>query len=211
MNRLFLMTEKIMRDTGRTEIIFHSFDEDIDRPGTQIYGQQIAQLVRTWYINREISPEQAEKAYHQALIDMGLIEDENLIHGVEPQKVTCTGDYVVTFTNVYEDDSVRTCSFTIPFSIEFWNVGALGGAEYSGASFTWSYVNFLYDGCKIENLTERISTGEFSGGPNGHATISWASFSLNSGATASLSYSADDEYASGSCTILNPSAFSGWK
>ena len=86
MNRLFLMTEKIMRDTGRTEIIFHSFDEDIDRPGTQIYGQQIAQLARTWYINREISPEQAEKAYHQALIDMGLIEDENLIHGVEPQR-----------------------------------------------------------------------------------------------------------------------------
>lgn len=211
MNRLFLMTEKIMRDTGRSEIIFHSFDENIDRPGTQIYGQQIANLVRTWYINREISPEQAEKAYHQALIDMGLIEDENLIHGVEPQKVTCTGDYVSTFTEVYEDESARVCSFTMPFSIEFWNVGALGGAEYSGASLTWSFVSFKYADCSIGNLEERVSTGEFSGGPNGHATIGWANFSLNSGVTASVSYSDEDEYVSGSCTILNPSAFSGWK
>ncbi|HPX96435.1 MAG TPA: hypothetical protein PK057_08370 [Brevefilum fermentans] len=211
MNRLFLMTEKIMRDTGRTEIIFHSFDEDIDRPGTQIYGQQIAQLARTWYINREISPEQTEKAYHQALIDMGLIEDENLIHGVEPQKVTCTGDYVITFTNVYDDGSTRVCSFTIPFSLEFWNVGALGGAEYSGASYTWSYVNFLWDDCSVDNLGERVSTGEFSGGPDGHATIGWANFSLNSGATASISFSDEDENVSGSCTILNTSAFSGWK
>ncbi len=95
MSRLLNMTEKILRDTGRSEIIFHSFDENIDRPGTQIYGQQLAEIARIWYINREKSPEEAEAAYQQALIDMGLVEDDNLIYGVEPRKVSCTGTYTI--------------------------------------------------------------------------------------------------------------------
>ncbi len=211
MSRLLNLTEKIMRDTGRSEIIFHSFDEDIDKPGTQIYGQQIADLARIWYINREKSPEQAEKAYKQALIDMGLIKDENLIYGVEPQKVTCEGNY--TFTNSRqkdEDKPVETCSFTIPFKLEFWNVGALGGSEFAGATFTWSYVNFYWSQCELDQMTERSDDGEFSGGPNGHSSIAWATIQLMSGQTGSLSYSDEDEVMSGTCTISNPDSFAGW-
>jgi hypothetical protein len=208
MSRLLNMSEKILRDTGRSEIIFHSFDEDIDRPGTQIYGQQIAELARIWYINRETSPEQAEEAYKQALIDMGLIEDESLIYGVEPQKVTCEGEYIITIT--YLDEPVSTCAYTIPFSLEFWNVGSLGGAEFAGATFTWSYVNFQWSDCSVDKMTETTSTGEFSGGPNGSMSAGWASIQLSSGQMASLSYSDEDETMSGNCTILNPSAFAGW-
>ncbi|MFN2302503.1 MAG: hypothetical protein ACK2TV_02105, partial [Anaerolineales bacterium] len=210
MSRLLNMTEKILQDTGRSEIIFHSFDEDIDRPGTQIYGQQIAELARIWYINRETSPEQAENAYKQALIDMGLVEDENLIYGVEPQKVSCEGNYTITISHLDEDENEQSCSFNIPFSLEFWNVGALGGAEFAGATYTWSYVNFYWDGCEAYQMTETTSNGEFSGGPNGHASATWANFQLSSGQTASLSYSDEDEVMTGTCTILNPSAFAGW-
>jgi hypothetical protein len=210
MSRLLNMTEKILQDTGRSEIIFHSFDEDIDRPGTQIYGQQIAELARIWYINRETSPEQAEKAYKQALIDMGLVEDENLIYGVEPQKVTCEGNYTFSMTRADEDETAQTCSFSVPFSLEFWNVGALGGAEFAGASFTWSFVDFYWKDCNLNKMTETTSIGEFSGGPNGHASIAWASIQLSSGQMASLSYSDEDEVMSGTCTILSPAAFAGW-
>ena len=210
MSRLLNMTEKILQDTGRSEIIFHSFDEDIDRPGTQIYGQQIAELARIWYINREKSPEEAEKAYKQAMIDMGLVEDENLIYGVEPQKVSCAGNYTFTMTRANEDETTQSCSFSIPFSLEFWNVGSLGGAEFSGASFTWSFVNFQWSDCSVDTMTETTSTGDFSGGPNGSMSAGWASIQMSSGQMASLSYSDEDETMSGTCTILSPSAFAGW-
>ena len=211
MSRLLNLTEKIMRDTGRSEIIFHSFDEDIDKPGTQIYGQQIADLARIWYINREKSPEQAEKAYKQALIDMGLIEDENLIYGVEPKKVTCEGNYNWTYSRQKDEDKpVETCSFTIPFTLEFWNVGALGGSEFAGATFTWSYVDFHWTQCELNQMTERSDDGEFSGGPNGHSGIVWATIQLMSGQTGSISYSDEDEVMSGTCTISNPESFAGW-
>ena len=213
MSRLLNLTQRIMQDTGRSEIIFHSFDEDIDRPGTQIYGQQIAELARIWYINREKSPEEAEKAYKQALIDMGLIEDENLIYGVEPQKVTCEGNYAFTMTQSSEegeDETTQTCSFSIPFSLEFWNVGSQGGAEFAGATFTWSFVNFQWSDCSVDKMTETTSTGEFSGGPNGSMSAGWASIQLSSGQMASLSYSDEDEVMSGTCTILNSAAFAGW-
>ena len=210
MSRLLNMTEKILQDTGRSEIIFHSFDEDIDRPGTQIYGQQIAELARIWYINREKSPEEAEKAYKQAMIDMGLVEDENLIYGVEPQKVSCEGNYTFTMTRANEDETTQSCSFSIPFSLEFWNVGSLGGAEFAGASFTWSFVNFQWSDCSVDTMTETTSTGDFSGGPNGSMSAGWASIQMSSGQMASLSYSDEDETMSGTCTMLNSSAFAGW-
>jgi hypothetical protein len=210
MSRLLNMTERILQDTGRNEIIFHSFDEDIDRPGTQIYGQQIAELARIWYINRETSPEQAEEAYKKALIDMGLIEDENLIYGVEPQKVTCEGSYIATYTELDEDDNPISCAYTVPFTLELWNVGALGGAEYAGATLNWSYVNYDWSGCTLNELGERSTSGEFSGGPNGNMSAGWASIQMYSGESASISFSDEDERVSGTCTILNPSAFAGW-
>ena len=208
MSRLLNMSEKILRDTGRSEIIFHSFDEDIDRPGTQIYGQQLAEIARIWYINREKSPEEAEAAYQQALIDMGLVEDDNMIYGVEPKKVSCTGTY--TYSNTHLTEPVKTCSFSIPFSLEFWNVGAAGGAEYAGATFNWQYVDFKWADCKTSQIANKSTSGSFSGGPNGNTTVGCASIQLSAGEMGSLSYSDEDETMSGTCTISNPSAFAGW-
>ena len=142
------------------------------------------------------------------MIDMGLIEDENLIYGVEPQKVICEGQYTISITHL--EEPITTCSFTIPFNIEFWNVGALGGAEFAGASFTWSYVDFYWAECEAYQMTEKTSSGEFSGGPNGLASITWASIQLISGQMGSLSYSDEDETMTGTCTILSPAAFAGW-
>jgi hypothetical protein len=209
MNRLLNFTQRVMQDTGRREIISHSFDEDIDRPGTQIYSQQIAELARTWYTTRKIEgPEQAEEAYKKALIEMGLMEEENLIHGVEPKKVTCEGQYTATFTRT--EEPVKSCSYNMAFRLEFWNVGALGGAEYGGASFYWNYVSFDYDDCAITSTPEKTTTGQFSGGPNGSLTAGWANVQITSGQTGTLNYTDADEVVSGSCTINNPSAFAGW-
>jgi len=96
------------------------------------------------------------------------------------------------------------------FRLEFWNVGALGGAEYGGASFYWNYVSFDYDDCAITSTPEKTTTGQFSGGPNGSLTAGWANVQITSGQTGTLNYTDADEVVSGSCTINNPSAFAGW-
>jgi len=135
-------------------------------------------------------------------------EDENLIYGVKPEKIICEGEYTTTVTNLDEPD--QTCSFIVPFTLEFWNVGTLGSAEYGEATFYWSYVNFQWGTCIVDQMTETTSTGTFSGGPNGLATAAWASIQLTAGQTGTLSYSDEDESAYGTCIIDNPAAFSGW-
>ena len=209
MSRLLNITQRILHDTGRSEIIFHSFDEDIDRPNAQIYGQQIAELARIWYITRKFEgPEQAEQAYQQALLDMGLVEDEDLVYGVKPQKVTCDGEYTITITRLKEPQ--KNCSYIVSFSLDFWNAGSLGGAEYAGANYDWTYIDFSWEDCAVTAYTDKLTTGTFSGGPNGTLTAGWAYVQLNAGQSASLYYSDEDEIISGTCTISNTAAFSGW-
>jgi len=135
-------------------------------------------------------------------------EDAELTYGVKPQKVICEGNYITTVTNVEDPD--ETCSFDVPFKLEFWNVGAVGGVEYAGATLYWHYVDFQWGSCSVDKMTETTSTGTSSGGPNGLASVEWASIQLSSGLTGSLSYSDEDESASGTCTIENPAVFSGW-
>jgi hypothetical protein len=135
-------------------------------------------------------------------------EAEALIYGVRPEKIVCEGEYTTTTTNL--DDTDQTCSFIVPFTLEFWNVGALGGADYVGATLYWSYVDFQWGDCSVTKMTETTSIGEFSGGPDGNANVAWASIQLNTGETGSLSYEDEDELAEGTCTIDNPAVFSGW-
>jgi len=134
--------------------------------------------------------------------------DDNLIYGVEPKKVFCEGVY--TYTSTHLSEPVKSCSFSIPFSLEFWNVGALGGDDFAGATFNWQHVEFKYADCKATQISTRTTPGSFSGGPNGHMNITWASIQLSAGEMGSLSFSDEDETASGSCTISNPAAFAGW-
>ena len=133
---------------------------------------------------------------------------ESLISGVLPQEVICEGNYTTTLTNLANPD--ETCTYAVPFTLVFYNVGAYGEGEYAAATFHWSYVDFEYDDCEINEMVDKTSTGVFSGGPNGLASVAWASIQLSSGLTGSLSFSDENEYASGTCTVLNPSAFSGW-
>ncbi len=179
--------------------------------GREITGEELS-LTQNALASELITPEVYEPETmpglyptdQQALIDMELVEDDNLIYGVEPKKVFCEGVYTYTNTQL-----VKSCSFSIPFSLEFWNVGALGGADFAGASFSWQYVDFNAD-CKATQLSTRTTSGSFSGGPNGHMNTTWASIQLSAGEMGSLSYSDEDETMSGSCTISNPAAFAGW-
>jgi|GEM_PF-1262847 hypothetical protein len=203
MNRLMNMTAKVLQDTGRNEIITHSFDENIDEPGTRIYAQDVADLVWIWYVNQPNS----EEAYQQALIDKGLIKDPNLIYGVEPQKVFCEGDY----TYLFEAEGAR-CEYTFGFSVEFWNVGALGGPEYADAIFTIDNPNISpWNNCELNAVNPSVSTITFSGGPNGDFPSDFSGMTLSSGSTISFSTPPDSVLkASGECTVQNPEAFNGW-
>lgn len=206
MNRLMNMTAKILQDTGRNEIITHSFDENIDEPGTQIYAQDVADLVWVWYVNQPNS----EEAYQQALIDKGLIEDPNLIYGVEPQKVFCEGDYTYLFE--VEGEFPTRCEYTLGFSVEFWNVGSLGGPEYADAIFTIENPNISpWNNCELNAVNPSMTTITFSGGPNGEFQVEFFSMTLSSGSTISFSTPPDSVLiVSGECTVQNPEAFTGW-
>lgn len=135
-------------------------------------------------------------------------EAESLIYGVKPEKMTCEGEYTTTATNLENTDEI--CSFIVPFMLEFWNVGALGGLDYEGVTFYWSYVDFNWGDCTVTKMTDTTSTGQFSGGPGGSINVTWASIQLKYGQTAILSYNDEDESVEGTCTIDKPAAFSGW-
>ena len=162
----------------------------------------ITSALRKWY-----EPDGDAKV-RKLLAEGGYLEDENLIYGVEPQKVTCEGQY--KYSNTRLEEPVKTCSFNVSFRVEFWNVGVLGSEEFAGATFYWNFVNFDWEGCAITSTPDKISTGQFSGGPNGSMTLDWAFIQISAGQTGTITYSDADETISGTCTISNPAAFSGW-
>jgi hypothetical protein len=112
-------------------------------------------------------------------------DDSNLIHGVVPAKVTATR-------------SGKTNSGTFYFSYEFWNVGELGGQEYSKVIST-SYFS--------ENESKSVQEGYFTGGPNGDIYIQGSQgqihLKLHDGVT--ITNEGGDSF-----SIDNPQAFKGW-
>ena len=135
-------------------------------------------------------------------------EAEALIYGVRPEKIICEGEYTTTVTNL--DQPSEVCSFDVAFTLEFWNVGAKGGIDYGEATLYWSYVDFQWGSCSVDKMTDTTSIGEFSGGPDGKASVAWASIQISDGEKGSLTYDDENESAEGTCTIDNPAVFSGW-
>jgi len=191
------VTDKILEMTGGRVIEFDGPADDNEIP----IGV-ITSALRKWY-----EPDGDAKV-RKLLAEGGYLEDENLIYGVEPQKVTCEGQY--KYSNTRLEEPVKTCSFNVSFRVEFWNVGVLGSEEFAGATFYWNFVNFDWEGCAITSTPDKISTGQFSGGPNGSMTLDWAFIQISAGQTGTITYSDADETISGTCTISNPAAFSGW-
>jgi hypothetical protein len=109
--------------------------------------------------------------------------DPNLIHGVLPKKVTGSNT----------DDKTNNEK-----NLEFWNVGKLGGEQYSKATYIISK-----DGKTIETYE-----GYFTGGPEGE-------FFLNSSTGKELHGKLEGgksvvSESGGIATIDNPEAFDGW-
>jgi hypothetical protein len=111
--------------------------------------------------------------------------EENLIHGVVPMQVTATM-------------SGKTGKGTFYFTYEFWNVGELGGAQYSAVTCT---------GYFSENDSTDVSTGTFTGGPNGDIYIQGSTMvihlKVHDGIT--ITNQGGDSF-----SIDNPGAFDGW-
>jgi len=112
-------------------------------------------------------------------------DDSNLIHGVVPTKVTATM-------------SGETKNGTFYFNYEFWNVGELGGDQYSKVTVA-SYFS--------ENESKSVQEGYFTGGPNGDIYIQGSQgqihLKLYNGATITNA-------GGNSFPIDNPQAFNGW-
>ncbi|MHB1377130.1 MAG: FecR domain-containing protein [Candidatus Humimicrobiaceae bacterium] len=112
-------------------------------------------------------------------------DNSNLIHGVVPTKVTATM-------------SGKTKNGTFYFNYEFWNVGELGGDQYSKVTVA-SYFS--------ENESKNVQEGSFTGGPNGDIYIQ--------GSTSQIHLKLHDgnvitNESGESFPIDNPQAFDGW-
>lgn len=124
----------------------------------------------------------------------------NLIHGVEPTKVT-----------VHATDNNEDGKFNV--YLEFYNVGQLGGDEYAKAILNETLIEKGEHVQGAENDTVWVWEGTFSGGPNGdfnlkitnmQGTNATTHFKLKDG----KDLVTDD---GGSFPIDNPEAFDGWK
>lgn len=126
--------------------------------------------------------------------------DSNLIHGVLPAKVTAHSHFQSSDADSYADTY-----------IEFWNVGELGGEQYSKATGNWVAIR---DGKKFSEI---IFEGYFTGGPNGDIDMSAVSSSGNdAGSTAKVKIKLKDGEQmlaeDGRVFLIdNPEAFKGWK
>jgi hypothetical protein len=97
----------------------------------------------------------------------------------------------------------------LPWTIEFWNVGAGGGDEYS-------MIDMYANGCNHDVVTETTHWyGTFEGGPNGKMTLYDSELidcRLVDGEVVSCSgFTFFDEEITLPFEVLNPEAFEDWK
>jgi len=113
--------------------------------------------------------------------------DPNLIHGVLPTKVTAHGSFTISGANSN-------------VNVEFWNVGKLGGDQYSKVT-----------GTMIPNAGDPITfDGSFTGGPNGDLNIT-ATYNNNAIEwNFKLKDGKEIDLFGNPITVDNPEAFKGW-
>ncbi len=134
--------------------------------------------------------------------------NNNLIHGIEPIKVTAHGT-ATNNTGVWE------------LNADFWNVGELGGEQYAKATIT-EVCTEPVEGIGVEQNATIVFEGSFTGGPNGDMYLTYTySVQLRSDSTETTTYTMDlhckvkdgekivfDE--GNDISIDNPEAFNGW-
>lgn len=137
----------------------------------------------------EDDEEQGEEATGEEFTDS---QKKTILDIVTPQKVKAGGTLSVPTPGF----NGKTDMVTVTVSITFWNVGVLGGGEYSTAVMTY----------KAEShgaIESRTMTGTYSGGPNGVINLEDVSLAVSGGSSVSI-----PEW--GSVPILNPDAFAEW-
>ena len=147
LNRLQQMTQRVLRDTGRTGFVTHSYD--YTDPDNQLWGQDIADLVWIWYANRPNS----EEAYLEALIERDLVaaasEDAGCVSG---SMITGDGFVFALVDHELWPDVVYKLTLRFPPS---------GGAVSGQAEYEWDY------GVLGSGFLKMELVGEFSGGNGG--------------------------------------------
>lgn len=124
-------------------------------------------------------------------------QDVNLIHGVVPTKVTARSDVTNEFGKFTD-------------SFEFWNVGKLGGDQYTKATMKEVLIQKAKDVEGPDNYTV-TGEGSFTGGPNGDIYISFTLEGVTTKGHAKLKDGKEVILDDGTIvTIDNPEAFKGW-
>jgi hypothetical protein len=121
-------------------------------------------------------------APEKAVTSENASSDPNLINGVIPTKVKAAARDEDT-----KDEGI----------MEFWNVGKLGGEQYSKATYT-----IIRDGKTIQTYE-----GYFTGGPNGEIFLNSGDKNIHGKLVDGKVFTGDDF---SFMDISNPEAFSGW-
>lgn len=115
-----------------------------------------------------------------------------ILEFVTPQKVTAAG----TLSVPTPGPKGKMDMVTVRVLITFWNVGRLGGGQYSGATMK-------YRASSHGAIESRTMNGTFSGGPNGVIDLEDVSLKVSGGAKVTIPEM-------GTVPLLNPGAFADW-
>jgi hypothetical protein len=212
MGRMEHLIQRIYGDLG-IKTVYSGPQNTKDLNGS-ISAAAMSDMVRVYFAaNTQAEGEKALQEYYKKSFNLpktdesdetSAEQDASLVHGVVPTKVTAHG----IFTNI---------SGKWSYSIEFWNVGKLGGEPFAKATYTNVNIEPVegYEG-QIQNEPDRYApsagVGYFTGGPNGDIYVTIVT---------STGYSYDSHYkvkdgkavifSNGVSTpIGNPEAFNGW-
>jgi hypothetical protein len=126
---------------------------------------------------------------------------DDLINGVTPQQGKASGTITA---KCYEPYSDKTYIRSYAVTVDFWNVGALGGDQYKTLTMNLTGVGDNLD-CFLGGIT---LTSTFDGGPNGFVAGNGELWQMNlvDGNYFSLTYKGY----SASVPLENPDIFDGW-
>lgn len=215
LDTLLHLKDKMMHDLGATELMDGVLLNDNKLGMDAVVAATLVYMTD----GKEAYNDHIFKTFNVNLDDVEeeVVEETEEVIVIEPQKV------IAVYDGPWHPYWEHQCSENYEkFTLEVWNVGQTGGSETETARFTsivQTTQDLLFtndDPCDSEErIYTEVSTGWFSGGPNGYGElfrdgVATEKFSFVDGSTVEL-YPVNYPEAKYILTVENPDAFKGFQ